>query len=126
MAVESILLHTRDKRTFEGEAEVKRLGTGARVLRAGAILVGGLVLGVGSVVIPVVHLISTWLLPILGLIGAVVAFRVTIKVPEIRMTCPECAKAGQVVGGAWEDPLWVRCPHCQLPLRVELVAGTGS
>ena len=123
MPVEPVRLHTRDKRTVDGEADFVRIGGGAATVRALAFLVGGLVLGAGSIVIPVAHFVLPWLLPIVGVVAAVIAFRSRIKVPEVRVTCPECGSDAAIEAGAWEDPLWIRCPNCQLPLRVELVNG---
>lgn len=119
-ATESVRLHTRDKRTIEAQAEVIRYSQGARIGRALAVGVGGFVVGAATIVIPVAHLILPWLIPILGLFGAWYVLHTGARVPEVRAKCPDCGKEFAVEGGPWEDPLWIRCPDCTLPMRVDI------
>jgi len=120
MGKESIRLHTRDKRTIEAEAEVTRYSQGARIGRAAAVAVIGTGIGAATIVIPVAHLILPWLIPILSWVGAYFVYRTGAKVPEVHATCPDCDTEFRVEAGAWEDPLWIRCPECKLPLRVDI------
>lgn len=117
---ETVQLHTRDKRTVEAEAEIDRKPEGVRVAKAAAILAAGLVAGVASIVVPVLHLVSTWALPLLGAAGAWFVYNQRIVIGRVRGTCPLCDAALDAEGGPLEDPMWIRCQACQGPLRLEL------
>jgi len=115
---EVVSLKGRDGAKGEGQAEVVRYSSAQRLSKALAIGVGGTLLGVSTIVIPGVHLISTWAIPLLsigiawyfygrrGLLGAVSA------------TCPSCGEQLNGEGGAWEDPMYVRCSACSRPFEV--------
>lgn len=120
MGMEQVRLHTRDDRVVDGTAEVIRRSTAERAGRAGGIALAGVALGAVSIAIPVVHLISTWLIPLIGFVLAYFVYRTAVVVPEVRCTCPDCGAETVMAGGAWEDPMWVRCTSCTLPLSVEL------
>jgi len=120
-------LRTRDGRQIEVDAEIKRYGGGARLLRGGATVLAFFVLGALFIPVPGVHLVLPWFLPLLGLgIGAYIA-RVSLSVGEVKGECPDCDKAMQIEksGSVAEDEaLWLRCPHCQVPM--ELMKGEGA
>jgi len=121
MADEKTQLRTRDGRFIDADAYVKHYGAGARILRGGGTVVGFVCLGAFSILIPGVHLVLPWFLPLLGLgLGAYIA-RVSLYVGEVRGTCPDCdtdmviEKSGAV---AKDEALWLRCPHCTLPMEL--------
>lgn len=120
MATEPVRLHTRDKRTVDASAEVVRADEGRRIAKAGAIFAAGLVAGLASIVVPVVHLVSTWALPLLGAAGAYFVYNQRVVIGRVRGTCPLCEAPLDAEGGALEDPMWIRCQACQGPLRLEL------
>jgi hypothetical protein len=121
MTVEASQLRTRDGRFVEAQAEVVRYGTAARILRGGGTVFGFTAVGLMTIVVPGVHLVLPWLLPLIGLgLGAYIG-RVTMKVGEVRGTCPDCA-AEMVIGKsgavARDEALWLRCPACTLPMEL--------
>lgn len=123
MAVESVHVTTRDDRASQGRAEVIRHGQGRRVGVALAVALGGAVLGAASIVIPVVHFVSTWFIPLLALGIAFHLYRQAIVVRRVDAICPACGEQVVIDGAPWEDPLWLRCSACRAPLRVDLDEG---
>ncbi len=121
MALEKAQLRTRDGRQIDVEAEVKRYGGGARALRGGGTVLAFFIAGLLTIPVPGVHLVMPWFLPLLGMgIGAYIG-RVSLSVGEVTGECPDChmhmtiAKSGSV---AEDEALWLRCPHCKVPLEL--------
>src|SRR5690606_4394395 len=92
MASEAITLKSRDGDTVEGTAEVVRFGEASRMARAGALAFGGLVLGIASIVVPVLHFVSTWLLPLVGVLAAVHVYRTPLRISRVETSCPSCGQ----------------------------------
>lgn len=121
MAPELVRLHTRDRRVVDATAEITRYGLGVRLLRGGAIAAIAVVVGAVTIVIPVLHLVLPWAIPLAGLgVGAYVALQGVI-VGEIRATCPDCGAPIATSGGTASEDVWIRCPTCTLPLRLEIL-----
>ena len=115
---EEAVLRLRDGTEGTCQAEVTRYSSAGAAMRAAPIAIGGIVLGAASIVIPGVHLISTWLLPLIGVGVAFFVFRVRTVVGRVDATCPSCSKPFSVekAGTIDDDALWIRCPHCNSPL----------
>jgi len=120
MVTEAIRLHTRDHRVVEGQADVVRRGRAGRLARALLLAVAGLLLGAAFIVVPILHLFTTWIFPMLGIGLGVWVYRIAIVVKEVRATCPDCGEAMRVRVGALEEYHWIRCPSCATPLRLEV------
>lgn len=108
-----------------GSAEVTRYSSARRLGRAGAVALGGVVLGGLSILIPGLHLISTWLLPLLGIGVAGWLLSVHARVGLVEGTCPSCGQAMRIegTGHVGSEAVWVRCNHCQHPLELVIPAG---
>ena len=122
---EDITLEDREGQSAGATALVDRYSSGARLGKGVGIAVGGLVLGAATIVIPGVHLISTWAIPLLAFGIAWYFYNKLGAVTEVQGTCPSCGASMQSEGGAWEDPMWVRCSGCNTPLQVKLSAPMG-
>jgi len=121
MAPEAVRLHTRDKRVVDATAEITRYGAAVRILRGGAIAVVAIVIGAVTILIPVLHFVLPWAIPLAGFgVGAYVALQGVI-VGEVRATCPDCSAAIAAPGGTASEDVWIRCPKCTLPLRLEIL-----
>lgn len=122
MSSEQVTLKQRQGDPVEAMAEVVRYGPGDRTTRAGTIAGAGVVLGGLSILVPGVHLISTWLLPLLGLGIAAYYYRIRAKVDRITGTCPNCGEAMSIgeVGTVTDEAVWVRCDKCSHPLELVL------
>ena len=118
--METLQLMTRDGRSSTAQGRVRRYSSGARFARAGAIVLTGFMLGGLSIFIPVVHLISTWLLPLLSLAMAWYFAAVRVVIGQVSGPCPQCGESLTVKGGAQASDLWVRCTSCATPFRFAL------
>ena len=119
---ERVSFHTRDRRVIEGTADVERRGMASRILRGGGIALVGIGLGAASLPVPGLHFVAPPALSLLGLgIGAYVA-RQSVIVGTVRATCPDCGAAIEAHGGTASEDVWIRCPACTLPLRVEVLS----
>lgn len=100
---------------------VYRHGPAGRWSKAVAFVVGGLVLGAGCIIVPGLHLITTWGLPLLGLLLGLRAYRCVAEVHEIEGVCPACGEAvGPHGGRVTGEPLTTTCPRCTAAIRVEV------
>lgn len=117
---ETLTLAGRDGSRFEGEAEVTRYTGGQRLSKALPVGVGGTILGLCTIVIPGLHFVSTWLIPLLSIGTAYYLYNRRGALGEVRATCSKCGGQMMAEGGAWEDPMYVRCNHCQTPFEVTL------
>jgi hypothetical protein len=119
VAMESALLIKRDGTESPCNAEIHRYAQPTRLLRAGVVAGGFLLAGAASIVIPTVHLLSTWLLPLIGFGIAYYVYKVETKVGAVSGNCPDCAADIQIdsAGTIDADPLWLRCGTCNLPLE---------
>lgn len=120
-STEAITLRARDGACSDGQAQLTRWPLGVRAGRASAIAASGVLAGAASVIIPAVHLVSTWLIPLLSFGIAAYVLQVRARVDRIEGVCPKCGEtlsAGPFGAATDDEPLWVRCPSCTLPLEV--------
>ena len=122
MAIETVELRQRTGDPVQGTAEVTRRSAAVRATLALGIAVGGTLLGVATIVIPGVHLISTWLFPLLAVGIAVYVSRIHARVGPVSGSCPACAEELSIPapGSIADEAVWVRCAHCQHPLELRL------
>lgn len=120
MSGEVVRLEARDGGVAEGSAEVTRYSSGQRLGKALLVGIGGTIVGICTIVIPGLHFVTTWLVPLLSIGTAIYLYGRKGAVSAVKCTCPGCSEAMEAEGGAWEDPMWVRCNHCNTPLRVVL------
>ena len=117
---ESVQLAARGGGETVGNTEVTRFSSGRRMGQAAGIAVGGILLGAATIVIPGVHLISTWAIPLLSFGIAAYLFSRRGVIGAVTGECPSCHQQMNSPGGAWEDPMWVRCNQCEAPVEVKL------
>ncbi|MCB9693953.1 MAG: hypothetical protein H6736_19265 [Alphaproteobacteria bacterium] len=123
---EEVTLEARKGGSGPATADIDRFSGGQRLMKALPIALGGLLLGAGSIVIPGVHLISTWAIPLLGFGIAWYYYSRVGAVGSVEGSCPACGEGMVAEGGPWEDPMWVRCPKCNEPLQVKLSTPMGG
>ena len=120
MSIETVQMKTRDGRTCDAELEIHRYALPTRLVRSVPIFVTSVVVGGLSILVPAVHLISTWFIPLLGTGIALYIFRIEAKLGDVSGCCPDCQESFTQPGGPYENPIWVRCPRCSIPLQVML------
>lgn len=117
MPTEAITLKHRDGRTAEAQAGIRRYSAGSRATKAGIILAICFTVGPATIVVPGVHFVAPWALPLMGLFIATYIYRRTAVIDVVDGTCIECGKTMHVedkqpVGN---ETLYFRCNHCQTP-----------
>jgi hypothetical protein len=122
---EEVTLAARDGATTAGTAVVERFASGQRMTKAVAIGVGGTILGLCTIVIPGVHFISTWAIPLLSIGIAFYFYNKLGSIGAVAGECPACGAPVAAEGGPWEDPMWVRCSACNAPVEVRLSTPMG-
>lgn len=115
-----IVLCGADGKQTPGSAEVVRYSQATRVTFAVMYVLGGLLGGLFCIVVPVVHLFTTWGLPVLGVLMAIRAMRRTVVVYHPEGACPACGAMIQLVSGPIDDTAWQHCPDCQAALQIRL------
>ena len=122
MATETVTLAQREGEPVSGTAEVTRYSAAARAARAWGLAIAGIVIGAASIVVPGVHLISTWLIPLLAIGLALYVRRIRARVGLINATCPSCGEPMSIEspGAVADEAVWVRCDKCTHPLELRL------
>ena len=115
---EQVTIEDRNKQQAEGTAEIHRFGPSQRLMKALAVGVGGTIVGLCTIVIPGVHFVAPWLLPLLSIGIAFYLYGRKGTCDSVKTTCPACSASIEAEGGPWEEPMWVRCPECEAPLQV--------
>ncbi len=119
--METIRLRTHKKESTEAKAEVIRTNSTARLSKALAIALGGIIIGGATVLIPVAHLITTWAIPLFSIGIAIYVYKMGPMIKLIVGQCPNCQGEISAPGGTAAPDLWIRCSHCSEPLHPELI-----
>ena len=119
--MEEIQLRTPKNKFGPAKADITRTASSKRLAKALGIGIGGTVLGLATLPIPIVHLIAPWAVPLFSIFLAVNVYRTGPKILRIEGTCPTCG--GPIVEtnvGNVANDLWIRCPSCNEALRPEV------
>ncbi len=100
-----------------------RYGATSRRLRAAGLIAAGFLGGTACIIVPVLHLVTTWALPLLGIWLGLRALRIPVKVLDVRGRCPGCGEPLELFGGEPSDPR--TCPGCGRALELVL-GGAGA
>ena len=122
---ETVTLTGAEGARNDATAEVVRYSPVNRVVKASLFVLGGLLAATACIVIPIVHLFTTWGFPLLGILMAVRTMRREIVVTQVEGDCPTCGQKIGLPGGALNEPAWQVCPTCQAKLNVQVVAVPG-
>lgn len=118
MPQESIILEAPDGTRAPGTGDIVRRSKSSRVVRATLYVLAGLLTGAGSILIPLLHLVSTWLLPLVGIALAYRTMQREFVVRAIEGVCPSCKQAINLSGRTVQGGDWQYCPHCEARLTV--------
>jgi hypothetical protein len=119
MATERAVLHTLDHRTAEASADVVRTHPVWLVSRSLLVILVGFAVGFLSILWPL-NIVSVWLIPLMACGLAYALYTSRVRIREVSATCPLCGAAVRVGERPMDDPMWIRCPSCEGPLRLEL------
>ncbi|MHC5025091.1 MAG: hypothetical protein ACYTGG_14505 [Planctomycetota bacterium] len=121
MTREAVTVRAADSGSAAADADVTRYGSLERSLKAGLYIAGGLIGGAACIIVPVLHLVTTWALPLLGILAGVRAARVEAIIRDIRGRCPACDEPIELAGGSMgKEPMLAACPRCRAALEVGL------
>lgn len=120
MPEEGATLTPRRGEPVPARVQVERLSDGQRLSRALPVGIGGTVLGLATIPVPGLHFVAPWLVPLLSIGAARYLYNRRATVGAVTGTCPACQGDVAANGGAWEEPMWVRCSACNAPLELKL------
>lgn len=115
-----ITLRAEDGRTAPAAATIDRYLTGARVGKAVAFFVGGFLLGGACIIVPVLHLVTTWALPLGGIVMGLRTLKIEQRMGTVNGTCPACTQRIELRGGPIKAANWRVCPECDKDLEIVL------
>ena len=97
-------------------------GSTSRTVKAAAIMVAGFAGGGACIIVPGLHLVTTWALPLLGIVLGLRAYRTQASIDGGQGACPACGKPIDLIPikvGA--DLASMTCPSCKEPVAIRLV-----
>ena len=115
-----LTVSTETGATGPGEGRLVSYPQGLRILVASIWLLVGFGGAAALIVVPIVHLFSTWGLPLAGILGAMNAIKTTERVSHVTGQCPACKGKLLLAGGRAVFPLRDACEHCSRPLILNL------
>ncbi len=118
MAEDPITLKTADGSSGPAVAEIIEYSSSARITKGVLFMVGGVLGGAACIIVPVVHLFTTWGLPLAGILLGIRALRTHRKLDRVTGRCPDCEAEIELVGGALTEPARQKCCRCAAPLEL--------
>ena len=115
-----ITLRAEDGRTAPAAATIERYSEVTRIGKAVGFFVGGFVLGGACIIVPVLHLVTTWALPLAGIVMGLRTLKIEQRLSRINGTCPACTQRIELRGGAVKAAIWRVCPECDKDLEIVL------
>ncbi len=115
-----ITLRAQDGRTAPAAATIERYSEAARIGKAAGFFVGGFVLGGACLIVPVLHLVTTWALPLAGIVMGLRTLKIQRRLSRINGTCPACTRRIELRGGPVKAAIWRVCPECDKDLEIVL------
>lgn len=123
MATETFTItHEKTGQSVQADAEVLAYDDATRGRRAAVRAVGGLLLGVASIFIPIWHFVGTWALPLVGCVMAFSAYHTKAVVKPLSCACPSCGKPTTLDGAALDGPMLTMCRLCMENLQLSRAA----
>lgn len=108
-----------------GRGTLDVLSIGARLVRAGAVLLGAALVSALLIPIPIIHLVGIPLALLIGLGVAVRQFQGVARLERLTLACPKCEAPNQLGGGLGyrtaTGPVQVQCESCRRVLEVHWV-----
>ncbi len=124
MPEEPVVFKTADGESGPAVAEIAYYGSAARISRAILYIVAGFVGGAACIIVPVVHLLTTWGLPLVGILMGVRALRTHQRIVTVAGPCPGCGEPVDLPGGSMTDA--GSCTACKASLTIILPDAPGA
>ena len=113
-----ITLRGEDGQTAPADATIERYPEAARIGKAVAFFAGGFLLGGACIFVPVLHLVTTWALPLAGIVLGMRTLKIDRAFGPITGTCPLCEKQIELRGGPIKASNWRVCPECGKDIEI--------
>lgn len=125
-----ITLRSEGGETAPADATIERYSDSARIGKAVAFFAGGFLLGGACIFVPVLHLVTTWAVPLAGIVLGMRTLGIDRAFGPIKGVCPVCSKAIELRGGPIKASNWRVCPDCGKDIEVlapeAVIGGCGS
>lgn len=105
----------------QGRGRLIHYSAATRGAWAAAFVMGGLVGGLVFIVVPVLHLCTTWALPLLGILAGVRAWAAEVALRQIEGPCPHCGQTTRLEGGSGVGPHVDNCTDCKKQVEATLL-----
>ena len=119
--METIHLSSHTGVSTQAKALVLRRTPAVRLALFLIIAIGGTVIGLATILIPVAHFVTTWFIPLVSIYIGWYLFKMGPSIQHIVGNCPVCEAAIDTAGGTAAADLWIRCGQCSEPLHPELI-----
>ena len=116
MPEQTVILNAADGTSGRAVAHLERYSSTARVGKAIFFVLAGILGAAACIIVPVLHLITTWAFPLAGIVLCVKTLRTRERLVSIAGPCPSCGAPVELPGGAMTDSR--TCPSCQAVLKV--------
>lgn len=126
MATEQVQLVAPGGQSAPASADITRPSQHVKMFWAVTVLVVGFGLGAASIIIPILHFFSTWILPLTAVLVARKILNSKFSVTEVRGTCPACGKELDLGDRSMPNSEWQHCPHCEARLQIVPTAATAG
>jgi len=103
----------------DGSAELHEIPDGERVGKAVGFVVVGFGLGAALIVVPILHLLTTWALPLGGLALGFNAWKTRARLGSMEGHCPACEAPLSLEGSGANFPVRETCGGCGCALELE-------
>ncbi len=113
-----LTLRAQDGRTASAGAVIDDYPSGARNAKAVMYFAGGFMGAAACIIVPFLHLITTWALPLAGILMGLRTLRIEHRLGEIAGTCPLCEQRIELRGGPVKVSNWRVCPSCRKDVEV--------
>ena len=111
-------IRSQTGKSVDGEASLTSIDPATRGGKAAAFLLAGLAAAAACIWIPIVHLITTWLFPLLGAVMAWRTWTTEATFASAEAACPECGAALPLSGRGAKFPLREGCGSCSTQLEI--------
>jgi len=111
-------LRAQDGRTAPAAAVIDEYPSGVRLATAVAFFAGGFMGAAACIIVPILHLVTTWALPLAGILMGLRTLRIEHRLGSITGTCPLCEQRITLRGGPVKASNWRVCPSCRKDVEV--------
>jgi len=111
-------IRSQTGKSGDGRATLAAIDPATRGGKAAAFVAVGVVAALACIWIPIVHLITTWLFPVVGAVLAWKTWTTEATFAEAAAACPECGAALTLKDRGAKFPMREGCAGCSTQLEI--------